>query len=73
MNGTEGDWICVDVNQDGLPELIGQCGNGQWTENKRPIDLIFSWNKDKVELVYTDLIDATEFYYYSGNAKICIL
>ena len=41
MNGTEGDWICVDVNQDGLPELIGQCGNGQWTENKRPIDLIF--------------------------------
>ncbi|MBD5546049.1 MAG: hypothetical protein HDQ97_01365 [Lachnospiraceae bacterium] len=72
MHGTEGDWIRVDVNQDGLPELISQCGNGQWTENKRPIDLIFSWNKDKIELVYTDLIDADEFYYYSGNAKICI-
>lgn len=70
MNGTEGDWIRVDVNQDGLPELISQCGNGQRTENKRPIDLIFSWNKDKVELVYTDLIDAAGFYYCSGNGKL---
>lgn len=70
MHGAEGDWIRVDVNRDGLPELISQSGNGERTENKRPIDLIFSWNKDKVELVYTDLIDAAQFYYYSGNGKL---
>lgn len=70
MNSIDGDWIRVDVNNDGMPELISQCGNGHRTENKRPIDLIFSWNNDHVELAYIDLDDADQFYYYSGNGSL---
>lgn len=58
INSTDGNWRRVDVNNDGMPELISQCGNGEWTDNKRPIDLIFAWNDDHVELVYIDLNDA---------------
>lgn len=70
MHGTDGDWIRVDVNHDGMPELVSQCGNGLRTDNKKPIDLIFAWNNGTVDLVYTDLFDADQFYYYSGNGNL---
>lgn len=66
----DSDWRCVDINNDGLPELVSQCGNGDRTEHKKPIAYIFAWNDDKVELVYIDLIDAMEFLFLSDNGKL---
>lgn len=66
----ENDWLQVDVNNDGMPELICQNGNGDRTEHKKPIDLIFAWHDDHVELVYIDFIDAMEFLFLSDAGNL---
>lgn len=69
QNAYESHWLQADVNNDGMPELIRQGGNGDRTAHKKPIDLIFSWNGDHVDLVFIDFIDAMEFCFVSDNGK----
>lgn len=70
QNAYESHWLQADVNNDGMPELIRQDGNGDRTAHKKPIDLIFSWNGDHVDLVFIDFIDAMEFCFVSDNGKL---
>lgn len=66
----DASWRREDINKDGMPELIRQDGNGDRTEHKKPIDLIFTYHDDQVELVYADFADAMEFLYLSDNGTL---
>lgn len=68
MEGEE--WSQADVNRDGLPELICQDGSGDRTEHKKPVNLIFAWNGEKVDLIYIDMIDAMEFLFLTDDGQL---
>lgn len=68
MKGAE--WRQADVNGDGMPELISQNGSGDRTEHKKPIDLIFAWNGETVDLIYVDLIDPLEFLFLTDAGQL---
>ncbi|MBD5473571.1 MAG: leucine-rich repeat protein [Lachnospiraceae bacterium] len=65
-----GEWSQADVNRDGLPELICQDGSGDRTEHKKPVNLIFAWNGEKVDLIYIDMIDAMEFLFLTDEGQL---
>ena len=70
MNAENPKWCRADVNGDGMPELISQYGR-QWSGGSGlPIEYIFAFNKGKVELVFTDLNDYTEYYFLGSNGNL---
>ncbi len=68
MSGEE--WRQADVNKDGMPELVCQDGSGDRTEHKKPVDLIFAWNGENVDLVYMDIIDPMEFLFLTDEGQL---
>ena len=64
------DWRQEDVNKDGMPELVCQEGSGDRTAHKKPINLIFAWNGERVDLIYVDLIDGMEFLFLTDEGKL---
>ncbi len=71
---SEGEWIRMDVNGDGLPELVNGwelTGLGYDTSvRKINITYIFACQNQTVELVYTDVNDGMEFLYIAGNGNL---
>lgn len=64
------DWRQVDLNGDGLPELVSQNGNGDRTDHKKPISFIFTWQEGQVYMVYIDLFDACEFLFLTDAGEL---
>lgn len=70
MNAENPKWCRADVNGDGMPELISQYGR-QWSGGSGlPIEYIFAFDEGKVELVFTDLNDYTEYYFLGSNGNL---
>lgn len=70
MGGEE--WGQADVNGDGMPELIQLITPEEEKQagNHIPIELIFAWNGEKVDLVYIDLIDAMDFLFLTDDGQL---
>lgn len=71
---SEGEWLRMDVNGDGLPELINgweETGLGDDTSvQKINITYIFTYRENAAELVYVDVNDGMEFLYIAGNGNL---
>lgn len=70
----DGEWFRIDVNGDGLPELVNgweMTGLGYDTSvRKINITFIFTYQNQTVELVYVDVNDGMEFLYIAGNGNL---
>lgn len=71
---TDGKWLRMDVNGDGLPELVNgfvidEIANDEIYE-KISITFIFAYQNQTVELVYTDVNDGMEFLFIAGNGNL---
>lgn len=70
INAENPKWCRADVNGDGMPELISQYGE-QWTGGfGLPIEYIFAFKEGKVELIFSDLNDYTEYYFLGNNGNL---
>lgn len=69
-----GEWLRMDVNGDGLPELItGWEMTGLGYDDgvhKMNITYIFTYRENAAELVYVDVNDGMEFLYIAGNGNL---
>ena len=67
-------WLRIDVNGDGLPELINGYVFNEMpdyeTDEKIEIALIFTYQDQMAELVYVDLNDGKEFLFITGNGNL---
>ena len=68
------EWLRMDVNGDGLPELITgweMTGLGyDASVHKMNISYIFTYRENAAELVYVDVNDGMEFLYIAGNGNL---
>lgn len=70
-SGKERNWLRMDINGDGLPELIEV--NMQGERFDRPIEFILAYTggiMQPVEVVYTDLNDYTEYLFLAANGNL---
>jgi len=69
----EEEWSRLDVNGDGMPELLGG-----WVIEELPdydsrkimISLIFAWQDGMAELVYVDVNDGMEFLFITAEGEL---
>ncbi len=66
----EENWWRVDVNGDGMPELLAGVEYEENSESVKQVCLIFSYQDGKVDLVYYDLDDWTEFLFIAENGNL---
>ncbi|MBD5458572.1 MAG: hypothetical protein HDR27_08395 [Lachnospiraceae bacterium] len=68
------EWIRMDVNGDGMPELVGG-----WTIEELPdyedsrkieISVIFACQDDMAEMVYVDVNDGMEFIFITAGGEL---
>lgn len=64
-----GDWFRMDVNGDGLPELLNGYAS-YYSEEEVTITYIFTYREQTAELVYVDVNDAMEFLFTTGNGNL---
>lgn len=68
------EWLRMDVNGDGLPELITgweMTGLGyDASVHKMNITYIFTYRENAAELVYVDVNDGMEFLYIAANGNL---
>lgn len=69
---SEGEWIRMDVNGDGLLELVNGWDMSGYDTSVRKMNItyIFACQNQTVELVYTDVNDGMEFLYIAGNGNL---
>lgn len=71
---SEGKWLRMDVNGDGLPELINGYVIDEMpdyeTDEKIEIALIFTYRDQMAELVYVDVNDGMEYLFITGNGNL---
>lgn len=71
---SDGEWFRMDVNGDGLPELVSgheMTGLGYDTSvRKINIEFIFTYREKMAELVYIDVNDGMEFLYIAENGNL---
>lgn len=68
---SEGEWVRMDVNGDGLPELInGWELSFEEDVKKIKVTYIFAYEENMAELVYIDINDGMEFLYLAGNGNL---
>ena len=68
LRGISGDeWSRVDVNGDGMPELISAY---KIEENKKAIVSVFAYEEGGARLVYADETDAMEYYFIGANGAL---
>lgn len=70
----EEKWLRMDVNGDGLPELLNGYVIDEMpdyeTDEKIEISLIFTYRDRMAELVYVDVNDGMEFLFLAGNGNL---
>lgn len=64
------DWWRVDVNGDGMPELLNGYEYEEDSEIIRQVDLIFTWREGAVDVVYYDWCDGMEFLFLAANDNL---
>lgn len=66
---SDGNWFRMDVNGDGLPELLK--GYAAYAcEEKLVITYIFTYREQTAELIHVDVNDAMEFLFTTGNGNL---
>lgn len=69
LRGLTGEeWCSKDVNEDGLPELIG-CFVPE-DSNIKQIAVIFSYQAGKLKMVMADVNDGMEYYFLCDNGNL---
>lgn len=68
------EWTRMDVNGDGLPELVGGCVIDELPEyedeRKIQILVIFAYQDGMAEIVYLDVNDGMEFLFITAKGKL---
>lgn len=71
---SEDEWLRVDVNGDGLPELVNGFVVAEMPEyengKKISISSIFAYHDKMAELVYVDVNDGMEYLFIAGNGNL---
>ena len=66
----EENWWRMDVNGDGMPELLSGVEYEENSESVKQVCLIFAYQDGKVDLVYYDLNDWNEFLFIAENGNL---
>lgn len=69
MNGDDCQWRRADVNGGGLQELINLHSQNDG-RIFMPIDRIFAYKEGRVEMVFSDLNDYTEYLFLGRNGNL---
>lgn len=70
MEDEDINWYRADVNGDSIPELISLNVKNNPNSKIRPIEYIFTYREGKVELVFSDLNDYTEYFFMGNNGRL---
>lgn len=69
LRGLTGDeWCSRDINEDGIPELIGYFIPEY--SNIKQIEVIFAYQNGKIKMVLADVNDGMEYYFLCENGNL---